>query len=149
MNWYFLTCNKQLKALALLGLEKRGLMGDLSALFSFLRRERREGVAKLFYLIPSDRIHRNGSKLHQMRFRLDSRKHFFTEKGMKYWNRLPGEVLVGPSMPVFETLGQHPLKLFITPERVRQLDWMIFVMSLPAVIILLYCIPLHSILLFC
>lgn len=118
-------------------------MGDLIAPFSFLRRGRREGGAELFSLVPSDRMHRNGSKLHQMRFRLDIRKRFFTERGVKYWNRLPGEVLYAPSMPVFETLGQQLPKLFVTTERVRQLDWMIVVMSLPNVIFLFYCIVFH------
>jgi len=30
-------------------------------------------------LVSSDRTHRNASKLHQGNFRLDMRKHFFTE----------------------------------------------------------------------
>lgn len=46
-------------------------------------------------------------------------------------------------MPVFETLGQQSLEFFVTLERVRQLDWMIFVTFFPAVIILFYCIVFH------
>jgi len=73
-------------------LEKRELRGDLIALCSFLRRGRGEGNADLFSLGCSDRIHWKGSKLCQRSFRLDIKKHFFTERVIKHWNRLAREV---------------------------------------------------------
>ena len=117
-----MSCEEQLRTLGLSSLEKR-LKGDLIVLCSFLRKGSGEGGADLFSLGSSDRMRGNGSKLHQGRFRLDIRKHFFTKRVVKHWTRLPREVVHAPSLSVFkrhlDNALYNMLSLSVSPELVR------------------------------
>lgn len=57
------SCLKGLRTWGLFHLEKRRLRGDLTALYSFLRRGHGGGDAELFLLVRRDRMCGNGSEL--------------------------------------------------------------------------------------
>lgn len=89
-------CEERLRALGLSSWERRRLRGDPAALCYVLRWGSAEGSAGLCSLITTGRIPGKGTKLCQGRFRLGSRKYFFTVRG---WSNTGTGFLVRWPMP--------------------------------------------------
>ena len=99
-GFFLLPYEKQLKELGLFSLGRRRPRGrpycSLPISEGCLQREWG------WSLLTGDRTRGNGLKLCQDKFRLDIRKHFFTERVVKHWSRLLKEVVESPSLDVFK-----------------------------------------------
>jgi len=63
----------------------------------------KEDEARLFPVVPRDRIRGNGHKLKHRRIFLNISKHFFTVRVTKHWHRLPREMVASPFLVIFKS----------------------------------------------
>ena len=86
----------------------------------------------------SHRVRGNDVKLCQRRFRLDIRKHFFSEREVINQHRLPGNLRESPTLEAFKNCGD------VTPRDVVSgdglgLDWMILMVFSYSYNSVIYC----------
>lgn len=66
--------------------------------FNILTRVSGAACMDLFTLVISERTQEKGMKLSQERFMLGTRKRFFTQRVIEYWNKLSREMDRAPSL---------------------------------------------------
>ena len=71
-------------------------MGDMTAVFQYLKGCHREEGIDLFSIAPEGRIRTNGWKLVRGKSNLEIRRNFLTVRTIKHWNRLPPNVVGAP-----------------------------------------------------
>ena len=88
--------------MGLFSLGKRRLQETLIAAFQHLERAYKKDEDRCFSRACSNRTRGNGLKLKEGRFRLDTRKKFFTVRLVRPWHRLTREVVDVPSLETFK-----------------------------------------------
>ena len=73
---------ERLKELGMFNFEKRRLRGGTIALFKYLKGNHSKEGQELFSIIPECKIHHNGFKLQEARYRLNIRKNFITVRAV-------------------------------------------------------------------
>ena len=93
---------KRLEALDLYSLERRRIRGDLIETFKILTRKDNVNYETFFTMARTGHLRGNSLKLFKGRARLEVRKHFFSQRVIEAWNKLPDEVVKAESVSKFK-----------------------------------------------
>lgn len=95
-----LYCEHRIRELRLFSLEED--WGRHHSNFQYLKGTYRRAGEERLQEFCSDKTKGKDFKLKDSRFRLDIRKKIFSVKVVKYWNRLPREIVSAPFLEVFK-----------------------------------------------
>jgi len=70
--------------------------------FKYLKGAYKQEGVRLLTWVDREKTRGNGFKLRQVRFRLDIRRNFFTQRVVMNWDRLPKEAVDAPSLEAFK-----------------------------------------------
>ena len=89
--------------LRLFSLEERRLRGDMIEVFKIIQGHEKVDASKFFKFSNNPRPSRYHSKqIMKQKFRTDVRKHFFSQRVINFWNRLPSSVVNSNSVDTFK-----------------------------------------------
>jgi hypothetical protein len=94
---------ERLKSLNLFTIEKRRLRGDLIQVFKLLNNIYNVQVEAYFQRNDDLRTRNNGFKLRGKQYRANIAGHFFTNRVVSEWNKLPSWVVASTSINMFKT----------------------------------------------
>ena len=92
----------RLEALGLYSLQRRRLRGDLIEKYKILAGKENIDSSHLFQKANTTELRGHSLKLYKKRSRLDVRKHFFSQRIVDYWNRLPDDILTAATISSFK-----------------------------------------------
>ena len=97
-----LSYEERLKITGLSTLEARRNRGDLIEVFKLLKGFSKVDYKHFFQLVDNSKTRGNKYKLVKSRSRLDIRKHFFSQRVVNEWNKLPNSVVEAESVNSFK-----------------------------------------------
>ena len=83
-------------------LEERRTRGDLIEVFKMVKGLNKSDYRKFFAIVKNSKTRRHKFKFVKNRTRLDIRKHFFSQRVVEEWNKLPNSVVESQSLNCFK-----------------------------------------------
>lgn len=93
----------RLKELNMFSIKRRCIRGDMIQVYKMGASGNETSFQAMFRLDASNRVRGHDRKLKKEHCRLDSRKNFFSQRVINFWNGLPPEVVNSPSLEIFKS----------------------------------------------
>ena len=94
---------QRLEVLGLYSLQQRRLRGDLIETYKILTGKEKIKSDQLFQKATTTELRGHSLKLHKKSSRLELRKHFFSQRIVDHWNKLPDDIVSAATILVSKT----------------------------------------------